>query len=225
VKEKSRQPGAALSRQAIVKLAIAHADARGLEHVSMRKLAAELSVTPMALYWHFSNRDALLDAMAEHAAGEVALEDDPGSPWQERLRSVLTAAFVVFRAHPWLGPLVRHRIVPAPGFLGSLEVLLDAVRAAGYGRQAAVRVVEFAIESVAAIAAGLADKQTEGAVSEGQLEMRQRLLDLAGDTYPRIREAAVPLTKPDAPATHAKLGIDILVQGIELAAPKSSRRR
>jgi TetR/AcrR family transcriptional regulator, tetracycline repressor protein len=226
VPEKSSRPVRALSRERIVKLAIARADARGLEYVSMRKLAAELSVTPMALYWHFTNRDALLDAMTEEVAGALVYDDDPGAPWQARLREVLTAALTVFRAHPWLGPLVSRRIVTRPNYLRALEVLLDAVRTAGYKRQAAADVVDFAIDSVAAIAAGLKGGPTakRPAPSRGQLEMRQQILDLAGADYPRIHEAAVPLTSAKAPGAYAKLGIEILVRGIESAAPKSKRR-
>jgi TetR/AcrR family transcriptional regulator, tetracycline repressor protein len=223
--EKSSRPVTALSRDRIVKLAIDHADERGLEDVSMRKLAAELSVTPMALYWHFANRDALLDAMAEEVAGTLAYDDDPGAPWQTRLREVLTAALTVFSAHPWLGPLVSERIVTRPNYLRALEVLLDALRTAGYKRQAAADVVDFAIDSVAAIAAGLKGSLTAKPPppSSGQLQMRQQLRELAGADYPRIREAAAPLTSAKAPG-YAKLGIAILVGGIESAAPTSNRR-
>jgi TetR/AcrR family transcriptional regulator, tetracycline repressor protein len=212
-----------------VALAIEHADARGIEQLSMRKLAAELAVTPMALYWHFANRDALLDAMAERVAGQLVYDDNAGAPWQERLRAVLSATLSVFRDHPWLGPLARHRIVPAPNYLRALEVLLDAVRTAGYGPKAAVYVVDFAIDSLAAMATEFADAPTQGSkappASETQLEMRRQLLDLTGTEYPRIREAAVPLTTSEAPAAYVKLGIDILVAGIESAAPKKRGRK
>jgi TetR/AcrR family transcriptional regulator, tetracycline repressor protein len=218
----------ALSPEAIVALAVEHADARGIEQVSMRKLAAELAVTPMALYWHFANRDALLDAMAEQVAGQLVYDDNPGAPWQERLRAVLAATFSVFQEHPWLGPLARRRIVPAPNFLGALEVLLDTVRTAGYGAKASVYVVDFAIDSLAAMAAEFAGAPTQGAkpgpASETQLEMRRQLLELGGTEYLRIREAAVPLTTSEAQAAYVKLGIDILVGGIESAAPKKRGR-
>jgi TetR/AcrR family tetracycline transcriptional repressor len=211
-----------------VALAVEHADARGIEQVSMRKLAAELAVTPMALYWHFANRDALLDAMAEHVAGQVVYDDNPGAPWQERLRAVLSATLTVFQEHPWLGPLARHRIVPAPNFLRALEVLLDTVRTAGYGPKASVRVVDFAIDSLAAMATEFAGAPTQGAKprpsSEAQLEMRRQLLDLAGTEYPRIREAAVPLTTSEVPAVYVELGIEILIGGIESAVPKKRGR-
>jgi len=211
-----------------VALAIEHADARGIEQVSMRKLAAELAVTPMALYWHFANRDALLDAMAEQVAGQLVYDDIATAPWQARLRAVLRATLTLFQEHPWLGPLARHRIVPAPNFLRALEVLLDTVRAAGYGPKASAYVVDFAIDSVAAMAIEFAGAPTletnPPPASEQQLEMRKQLLDLAGAEYPRIREAAVPLTTSEAPAAYVKLGIDILVGGIESAAPRKRGR-
>jgi TetR/AcrR family tetracycline transcriptional repressor len=221
---KSRPPAAALSPEAIIALAIERADASGIEQLSMRKLAADLAVTPMALYWHFANRDALLDAMAEQVLAQVVWDDNPGAPWQERLRAALTATLGMFQQHPWLGPLARRRIVPAPNFLHALEVLLDTVRTAGYGRQAAVYVVDFAIDSLATIAAEPTSPPKQETASEAQLEMRKQLLALAGSEYPRIRDAAVPLTAP-APAIHIKLAIDILVGGIESAAPKGRRPR
>ena len=78
--DKSSRAGRSLTQRRIVELAIERADTDGLEGLSMRKLAADLSVTPMALYWHFANRDALLDAMAEEVAGDAAVLVDPLDP-------------------------------------------------------------------------------------------------------------------------------------------------
>jgi hypothetical protein len=52
--------------------------------------------------------------------------------------------------------------------------------------------------------------------------MRQRLQDLSRADYPRIREAAKPLTSPGNPGAYVKNGIDILIDGIEAAAPMRS---
>ena len=105
--------------------------------------------------------------------------------------------------------------------------LLDTVRTAGYGRQAAVCVVDFAIDSLARMAAELPGPRTQQAKSqppsEAQLEMR-KLLALARFDYPRIRDAAVQLTAPEAAAIYAKLGLDILIGGIESSAAERRRR-
>ena len=55
-----------LSRETIVASAVALADAEGLEAVTIRRLAQEHGVTPMAMYWHFSDKDSLLDAPARN---------------------------------------------------------------------------------------------------------------------------------------------------------------
>jgi AcrR family transcriptional regulator len=227
VVDMSTRSSPTLTRERIVQMAIEHADQSGLEQVTMRKLARELSVTPMALYWHFANRDALLDAMAEDVAGRVVYDDRPQARWQERLRAVLSAMLRVLREHSWLGPLARHRIVPAPNFLGVLEVLLDTLRVAGYGPQAAASVVDLAMDSLAAMAAAFPVAEIRQpkprSPSEEQLRLREQLDDLAGSKYPRIREAAMPLTTSDAPDAYVELGIDILVGGIESALHKRRR--
>ena len=49
-----------LTKQAVVQRALALADADGLDALTIRRLATELGVTPMALYWHFRNKEELL---------------------------------------------------------------------------------------------------------------------------------------------------------------------
>jgi hypothetical protein len=99
---------------------------------------------------------------------------------------------------------------------------------AGYAPQAAASVVDFVIDSLAAMAAQFPSATGRNAepraASDEQLRMRKQLADLAGSEYPRIREAAVPLTTSDAPDVQVKLGIDILVGGIESAARKRRGR-
>jgi Tetracyclin repressor-like, C-terminal domain len=156
-------------------------------------------------------------------ATEVAHVDDPDAPWQARLRRALMTTLTLFQSHPWLGPLALDRIVPAPGYLRAVEILLDTVRTAGYGPRATVDVVEFAIESVSAMAARTAEvAKNPQDPSQDQLAMRQHLLDLSRADYPRIREAAKPLTSPGNPGSYVKNGIDVLIGGIEAAAPRRS---
>jgi hypothetical protein len=117
--------------------------------------------------------------------------------------------------------------VTAPNYLRALEVLLDALRSAGYGRQAAASIVDIAVDAVAAMAFRLpaAPPEEPPQATSGQLEKRAELLELPVTDYPRIRDAALPLTSPKPPGTYGTLGIDILVKGIEAAAPTSTRWR
>ena len=64
----SRAAASPLSRSRVVRAAIALADAEGLEAVSMRRLAAELCVVPMALYKHVASKGDLVTAMIDAIA-------------------------------------------------------------------------------------------------------------------------------------------------------------
>jgi AcrR family transcriptional regulator len=209
-----------LSRALIVDRAIARADRDGIAAMSIRRLAAEFSVTPMALYWHFENKDALLDAMAERVAATLEFEDDRAASWQSRLRNVLGAILEGFSAHPWLPALVKGRIVAAPQYLATLETLLDAIRNAGYDEFAAVSVADFAVDSLAAMSATIASYARQPTAPEQSHLAATRNVDAdIGPRYPRIGESAVPLTQPQGPDRYRQWGLDILVRGIEAAAP------
>src|SRR5882724_7082554 len=54
-----------LTKQAVVQRALALADSDGLDALTIRRLATDLGVTPMALYWHFRNKEELLAGLAD----------------------------------------------------------------------------------------------------------------------------------------------------------------
>src|SRR5215472_17775979 len=89
-----------LSQAAVVERGMALADAEGLEAVTIRRLAAELGVTPMALYWHFRNKEELLAGLADRVWAEIDVDVDQAAPWQQQLRALLTSLVQVLRAHP-----------------------------------------------------------------------------------------------------------------------------
>src|SRR5438552_7484921 len=101
-----RQTEGRLSRETVAEGALALADADGLDAVTIRRLAQELGVTPMALYWHFKNKDELLVGLADHLLGGVKATRGPGDPWLQQLRAMVEALLVVIRAHPSLTDLL-----------------------------------------------------------------------------------------------------------------------
>src|SRR5690349_23141635 len=74
-----------LTRDRVLATAIPLADAGGLEALSMRTLARELGVGAMALYYHFRNKDELLDGMVDHVFGEIELPS-VDEPWKPAMR-------------------------------------------------------------------------------------------------------------------------------------------
>ncbi|MEV5315408.1 TetR/AcrR family transcriptional regulator C-terminal domain-containing protein [Streptomyces sp. NPDC052610] len=88
-----------LTPELITRKALEVGDRGGAESMTMRRIAAELGCDPMALYRHFANRDALLDAVADLAVAEVR-DPDPGLPWDERVTATADALREAALSHP-----------------------------------------------------------------------------------------------------------------------------
>lgn len=127
--DQPRRPG--LTRAWITDVALALADARGVESLSMRALAKELGVEAMSLYNHIRNKDDLLDAVVDTVVGRIELPG-LGSDWQNELRRRAHSMRTVFLAHPWAPPLIVGRINVGPNMLAFNEATLGCLRAAGF---------------------------------------------------------------------------------------------
>jgi AcrR family transcriptional regulator len=82
---------ARLNRDRVLRAAVALADEAGIEALSMRKLAEELGVVPMALYKHVASKEELLDGMVDIVVGEI---DPPaaGTDWKGAVRQRILSA-------------------------------------------------------------------------------------------------------------------------------------
>ncbi|MCW2939671.1 MAG: transcriptional regulator, GntR family [Actinomycetia bacterium] len=128
-----RQPAPrALSRGMIVRTAILAADAQGLAALSMRRLAADLGVTTMALYRHVSSREHLVLLMADAVFGETPPADPPPGGWRRRLELAARAQWAMYRRHPWLAPAMSFtRPLLTPGAMAHTEWVMRALDGLG----------------------------------------------------------------------------------------------
>jgi AcrR family transcriptional regulator len=110
-----RGPKAAvpLSRDRILRAAVAVADRGGFDSLSMRNLAEELGTAPMSLYRHVANKEDLLDGMIDIVFAEV--EFPSGGDWQSAMRQRAISMHDALRRHPWaIGRMEsRRRAGPA----------------------------------------------------------------------------------------------------------------
>src|SRR5687768_11190767 len=98
-------PRIPLSRERVLQAAITLADARGIEALSMRKLAQELGVEAMSLYHHVARKDDILNGIVEVVLEEIELPAT-GAEWKETIRRSAISAHGVFLRHPWACNLV-----------------------------------------------------------------------------------------------------------------------
>ncbi|NJC72585.1 TetR/AcrR family transcriptional regulator [Planosporangium thailandense] len=107
-----RGPRPAHSRDEIAAAAVRIADADGLDAVSMRRVAAEIGSSTMALYNYVSHKDDLLDLMIDAVAAEYRLPNGPLGAWRPVLVALARQTRAIAHRHPWLPRAMAQR----PGF-------------------------------------------------------------------------------------------------------------
>jgi AcrR family transcriptional regulator len=127
-------PTAAVSREPVtrdraVRVAVALADAGGIASLSMRKLARELGVEAMSLYYHVKNKDELLDGMVELVYGEIVLPSI-GAGWKATMRERAESVREVLGRHPWAISMVDERTTQ--GTMRHLDTSIGVLRDAGF---------------------------------------------------------------------------------------------
>ncbi|HEY7145935.1 MAG TPA: TetR/AcrR family transcriptional regulator [Streptosporangiaceae bacterium] len=119
-------------REEILDAALALADERGLDAVSMRAVAGRTGVTPMALYPHVGSKTALLDGMVGRLLSGLAPPDAAAGPgWRQRLRALAHAARDLARRHPWAAALLFSRPAVTPDAAGLVDQIYLALLEAG----------------------------------------------------------------------------------------------
>jgi TetR/AcrR family transcriptional regulator, tetracycline repressor protein len=214
---------ARLSKKAVVDRALALADASGLDGLTIRRLAQDLGVTPMALYWHFRSKEELLAALADRVWAETNMQVDPAQPWSRQLRGLLESLVRVLRAHPCASQLLLAAGKESESFLQATEVSLEVLRGAGFDPRHAAEVARNAmwtglmlVMSEPGSHPGMSEKDT----AEFQRLARVKMASLPPDRYPRVVECAVPLTACDDPEFHYQFGIDVFIAGVEAIAAR-----
>ena len=122
---------APLSRDRVLRAAVALADDSGIESLSMRRLADELRVVPMALYKHVANKEELLDGMLDVVVGEID-PPDSGADWKSAVRKRILSARRALLRHPWASRVMESRTNPTPVVLEYLDSMIGIFRAGGF---------------------------------------------------------------------------------------------
>jgi AcrR family transcriptional regulator len=120
-----------LSRERVLSAAVAHADAGGLEALSMRTLAEMLEVAPMALYRHVANKDDLTDAMVDVVFSEIGVPSG-GGDWKTAMRQRAIAVRDALSRHRWAIGLMESRRSPGAANLRHHDAVIGRLRAAGF---------------------------------------------------------------------------------------------
>ena len=105
-----------LNRDRVLRAAVALADGSGIDALSMRTLAQELHVVPMALY-----------KLAAQAPGAAVVTD-----WRTAVRQRILSARRTLLRHPWAARVIESRTAPTPVVLDYVNSLIGLFRSGGF---------------------------------------------------------------------------------------------
>jgi AcrR family transcriptional regulator len=132
VTSRARTTHPEVTREDVVRTAIAIADAEGSPALSMRRVATELGVATMSLYRHVPSKDELVERMIDAVFAEQPFATPPPDDWLAALETAAGWLWRVFRRHPWAAPamsLTRPQVTP--NLLGYSERVMSALHGAG----------------------------------------------------------------------------------------------
>jgi AcrR family transcriptional regulator len=130
---KATKPGKrrTLTRERVLRTAVALADERGLKELTMRNLAKELDVEAMSLYNHVANKDDLVDGMIELVFSEIE-PPAAGGDWKAELRNRAVSTRAALLRHRWAVGEMEGRTNHGPSNLKVHDAVLGCLRAAGF---------------------------------------------------------------------------------------------
>lgn len=224
-----------LTRQAIVARALEVGAAEGLEAVSIRRLASDLGVTPMALYRHVRDKQDLVNAMTEVVLDglDLTIGFKPSMQWTDKVRRALLNYRDQIQDRPLALPLsIAYSGEGPPSFWRMYEDLLGIALEAGFKRREAIvliRVMSILVTGYLLLILQGGPNTVDLDPQEREL-LRRRVelvqLSLPRDQFPILVESAqevtdVQLSDPDS---WWRETVDLLVFGMERMLERSQAR-
>ena len=218
----SREP---LSRERVLAAAVALVDAEGVQALTMRRLAADLGVEAMSLYYHLPGKESLLDGLVEQVLGEIAATvsrlDSSDKDWRTQLRQRFLAAREVMLRHPWAPGLIGTRSAIPAALYTYYDGILESLISAGFSYRIAHRALHafgslplgFAQEVFSPTSAGGGlETETSGAEIA---EMAQALPHLAAMVAAEVHDLTDPTLGWCDSQTEFEFTLDLLLNGLE----------
>jgi AcrR family transcriptional regulator len=212
--EPSPPPRTRLSRERVVRAAVAFADEAGLEALSMRRLGQRLGVEAMSLYNHVASKDDLLGGMVDLVFTEIDLPVS-GAGWRTAMRRRAASVRAALARHPWATGLMELRTTPEPTSLRHHEATLDCLCEAGFSIENATHAYWLLDSYIFGFA--IQEASLPFGSPEELVEMAEVVLPrIPADEYPRLNEAAAAALAAGSDCTHEfEFGLDLILDGLE----------
>jgi AcrR family transcriptional regulator len=119
-----------LNRERVLDAALSIADREGIEAMTMRRLAQELGVEAMTIYYHVPSKEQIIDGIVARVMGEIELPQ-PNEPWKPAIQRTALSARDTLMRHPWAATRMMAGGLTAER-LRYMESILGCFRAGGF---------------------------------------------------------------------------------------------
>jgi AcrR family transcriptional regulator len=213
----SAPPRVPLSRERILRTAVALADECGVESLSMRKIALELGVVPMALYKHVANKDEMLDGMVDVVVDEI---DPPlaDADWKTTIRERVLSARRALLRHPWASQVIESRTDPTPTVIEYMDGMIGIFRAGGFS----IDLTHHAMHALGSRLLGFSQELFDDTSGDGaEIEELQR--QWMAERYPHITEMVAAISHDEESVVGSgcddqfefEFALDLTLDGLE----------
>jgi AcrR family transcriptional regulator len=211
------EPRSRLTRQRVLRAAVALADSAGIGSLSMRRLGVALGVEAMSLYNHVANKGDLLDGMVDVVFAEIELPTD-GVDWRTAMRRRAISVREALARHAWASGMLETRTSPGPATLRHHDAVLGVLRGAGFS----VEMAGHAYSVLDSYIYGFAMQEANLPFDTGEetAALAQSILARgAPGEYPHLTEFTVEhVLKPGYDyGAEFEYGLDLILEGLERA--------
>jgi AcrR family transcriptional regulator len=211
------KPRIPLSRERVLRSAVAFADQGGIASLSMRKLGDALGVEAMSLYNHVANKNELLDGMVDLVFSEIDLPSG-GADWKTAMRQRAVSARQALSRHRWAIGLMESRASPGPATLRHHDAVIGSLRHAGFSIEMAAHAysaLDSYIYGFALQEASLPFDTEEETAEVAEMIFKQ----FPANEYPHLTELTVEhVLQPGYDyGNEFEFGLDLILDGLERA--------
>jgi AcrR family transcriptional regulator len=227
-----------LSRADIVDIAIAIADAEGTEAVSMRRIARDLRVGAMSLYWHVESKEELHRLMLDTVHAEIEAPP-PSGDWRTDLAAYASNTRATLLRHPWAIDFVNTGPPSGPNDARNAERLIGALDGLGLDAKTTMWILgTLGTYVTGAALREIQEQRWHRTVDETTAQMTQAELDAwhlefeqhfrGSGRYPHIAKILDANVDPDEPETSGDrfwFGLGCLLDGIAAVIARFADRQ
>jgi len=207
-----------LTRERILKAALALADESGIEALSMRKLGQTLGYEAMSLYNHVANKDDLVDGILDLVLAE-AEDPPPDGAWDEAIRSSALSVHRALREHQWACELLLSGKHVRPGRLRYMDALLRRLRGAGFSADTTYHAYHVLDAHIFGFSLWQAGHSSAGMTMDDVRPLLERMVP--ADVYPYLHEHGEQhfTPGPHQDVSAFEYGLDLIVDGLKRMNP------